>query len=692
MTRSIRTTWLIAGLLLGCEGSAGLDAGPGNDAAVSGDASARDGGGGDAGARMADGGPRPDTGGAIGASTLGHERDPIALDGIQLGALGMGTHMPDRIGAYRYLDGAFTEVAVQIDEREVLPFSAPLATSDTRQADLDSWSTSFYTGSNTSVGLTFVGDDSNATFDADDELVVMAADFGARAPSGLAPTDVDATTRVELAGSDADDATRSGYLYLYVRDTARAARTAAVELTPVFTGTTGPFTSVFRSNASAAGMGATRGCGDGGGWGVVMPEDTSIRAAGYTRHFSGRWLEDQLVVRNGTTEGPDVLDIHEARPLWAAFTGAEASTSATIDTTSNRTCTRSVTSFSGAPGTIITLRTGPVRAIRSYYGSNSGTINERTHFYYAQREDVSSFIRVHPIPGISDGLDLSTAAMGMTYYNEHNTGGLLIDGHPDAFDRTFARWEMVTGATQNTVLSVHHSARIELGAATASYAPEMFFIDDDGALTCVCSGDQVMIGAHGYRVRMPEDSAHVTGLPNTDPRLPTPGMLTGVRTIYPLVGRTSVAMASTLADEAISLRVSIDGGAPLDPTAVVCGDHVCEHDETNVFCPMDCPTPAGADVCGDHTCGGYEHFVCLDDCVTPHQDYFVCANATCNATYEPCVGDPGCQDGLAAIAACTDTYTTCAASAASAITDPYSTALFHMLATGCGAAMCSTEF
>jgi hypothetical protein len=664
------------------------DAGRGDDSALPDGATAPDGS-----APFGDGGPavdasaRADTGPRSTASTLAHARDPIALDGAQLGALADGSHAPDRIAAYRYDDGSFVEVAAQVDEREVRAFADALSPSDHRRDATAGWSTSFYTGSNTDVGLTFVGDDHDATFDADDELVVMAADFGGAAPVDAAPEGVDATTRVELHATDAYDASREGYLYLFARSGSAPSRPSAVDLDVQFDGESGAFTSFFDSDTSAARGAPPRLCGDGQGWGVVLPEDTTITAASYTRHFAGRWLEDAMTVRGSAGFGPDLLDIHEARPIWAAFTGTSAMTTATVDTTSNRTCTHSVTSFSGAAGTLVTLRSGSVRAIRSYYGSNSGTINQRTHFYYPEREDVASFIRVHPIPGISDGLDLSTAALGMRYFNEHNTAGLDIDGSPDTFDRTFARWEMVTGATQGTILSVHHGARIELGADTASYLPEMFFIDDTGDLTCVCSGDDVMIGAHGFRVR-----AELVGLPNTDPRLPTPGVLTGIRTIYTLSGETDVATASAMSTDADALRVSIDGGAAIDPAAVACGDSVCEHDETNVNCAADCPAPEGADVCGDGTCGGYEAFVCLDDCTTPHQAYFECASASCATDYVPCVGDPSCQDALTALSMCTAAYDTCIADIQPTITDSFAASMFRALTTGCGRRTCRTEF
>lgn len=618
--------------------------------------------------------------------TLGHPRDPVALDGAQVRKL-VGA-VSDRIAAYAWDGSAFRRIAVQIDPREVRPFSDALSTGDPRRRDTSGWSTSFYTDSNRAPGsgVTFVGADRDTTFDADDELVFMAGAAGLAAPDGANPPGVDNATRVAVHVLDAKDATRGGYVYLYVATAASAPRPDAVALDAKFPGRTGSFTTFFDSATSAAGGAPPRGCGDAKGWGVVFAEDTTIRGASYERHFSGRWLDDVLRVSNGRELGPDLLDIHESRPVWPAFAGAPAATTATVDTSANRTCTRSVTSFSGAAGTIVTLRSGPVRAIRSYFGSNSGTLNQRTHLFYADREDIYTFIRVHPIPGITDGFDLSEAARGMRYFSDRNLGGLAIDGTPDTFDRGYATWEMVAGATQNTVLSVHRAPRIELGAASASYAPEIFFIDDASKLTCVCSGDGVMLGAHGVEVRAG------TPLPNTDPRLPAPGIITLERVIYGLPGLTEPSTATKLAADAFSLRVSIDGQSAFDPNAATCGDKVCEQDETSVNCASDCPPPPGADVCGDGTCGGYEPFVCLADCKVGHQPWFECASASCSSDYVPCVGDPDCKGALASFSACSSDYATCAAGARDALTDPLAKALFQSLTAGCGSTMCASKF
>ena len=87
-------------------------------------------------------------------------------------------------------------------------------------------------------------------------------------------------------------------------------------------------------------------------------------------------------------------------------------------------CGRSEDTFNDAEGAFIANKSGPVRAIRSYIGANSGPLTQREHIFYERREDIRTFLRVHAIPGIMDYFDYSPAASGMTYKNNVNTGGV----------------------------------------------------------------------------------------------------------------------------------------------------------------------------------------------------------------------------------------------------------------------------
>ena len=105
-----------------------------------------------------------------------------------------------------------------------------------------------------------------------------------------------------------------------------------------------------------------------------------------------------------------------------------ASTSSTATRTSSHpaNCGRSEDTFDDAEGAFIVNKDGPVRAIRSYIGANSGPNTQREHIFYDQREDVRTFLRVHAIPGIMDFFDYSPRgrATGMIYSNDKNPTGV----------------------------------------------------------------------------------------------------------------------------------------------------------------------------------------------------------------------------------------------------------------------------
>ncbi len=637
-----------------------------------------------------DASPSDDGGDAgVTGSTLGDDTEAIALDGKQLPKLLQAA--PAAIAAFRFDGATFTEVPVQVDPRAVLPFSAAMSSDDSRAALASEVTTSFYTGSNSAPGgQTFVdmylaASGAGNAFDDDDELAVLARDFGAAAPSTATPPNVDAATRTELHASHAGDSARSGYLYLFVRTSAPTTFPPEVTMNVSFVGQTGNFVDFYHTAATNQASG-TAACG-AAKWGVIYPEDTTITGSTYERHFSGRWLSDALKLGGGSQ--PNVLDIAEVRPGYAILQGAVATTTASPLPDQSHACDRSVTSFSGGPGTIVTLRSGPIRAIRSYYGANSGTITERTHIFYPAKEDVFTFLRVHPIPGATDGMDLSSAAIGMTYYNDHNLGGLAIDGKPDVYDSSAAAWEMVTGANQGTLLTVMRGGKIDLGSETAAFAPKTMFLDDSAAPTCVCSGsDQAFLGAHGPFIF---DNGALS-LPNTDPLRGDAAELYFAYSLYFTAGATSTSDATAHASSVTSLVVAIDGASPIDPFAVTCGDGVCEVDETSANCPSDCPALPGAGYCGDGTCVDGEAFLCTKDCpYTGHGTYFSCLSNQCNTDYFSCGSDPGCSTFMTCLEGCSGAYTSCNASCSAAVTDPQSLDLAKKLGA-CGKTPCTSSF
>ncbi len=173
-------------------------------------------------------------------------------------------------------------------------------------------------------------------------------------------------------------------------------------------------------------------------------------------------------------------------------------------------CGRSEDTFNAGEGAFIANKSGPVRAIRSYIGANSGPVTQREHVFYERREDVRTFLRVHAVPGPLDYFDYSAAASGMTYKNTNNTGGVTINGTPDSVTAGPLTWESVDGPQGG--LSMAHTLDTDIaGLATTSY-----YLDDSTPAATgpetQCTGDNQAIGASG-----PWSSAAT--IPNTDPRL-----------------------------------------------------------------------------------------------------------------------------------------------------------------------------
>ncbi len=232
--------------------------------------------------------------------------------------------------------------------------------------------------------------------DANDEIALMAKDTGYEAPGGsgnpsgvVAGSGVKVRVRSTLGGQAKD-----GWVYLFRRSGGLSPGAGHKYVDYQFNLLSGDYKTTYKLE-------------DG-----PNPENSTVSTPNYSVHFSDRWLKDQLRVKAGDATEVDILDRAKAR-LAAG------------------NCGRSEDTFNDAEGAFIANKSGPVRAIRSYVGANSGPLVQREHLFYEGREDVRTFLRVHAVPGPLDYHDYSSAANGMTYKNDNNTGGVAIDGQPE---------------------------------------------------------------------------------------------------------------------------------------------------------------------------------------------------------------------------------------------------------------------
>jgi hypothetical protein len=404
--------------------------------------------------------------------TLNRPADPVVLTGAQVPALA-GVSAGDVV-AFRWIN-AWNQVPVQVDERKSIDLGAVY----------NGAALGFVTTVYADPG-TFTGADANGNVDADDEVAFMAKDVGPQAPSDATdPAGVVAGSGVKVKVHSSLGNGADGWIYLFKRSGNLSPGAGQSYVSYDFQLLSGAYKTTYKLQ-------------DG-----PNPENTTVATPFYVDHFSDRWLNDQIKIKAGDASEADILD--RAKSLLGPGN-----------------CGRSEDTFDDGEGAFIANKVGPVRAIRSYIGANSGPLTQREHIFYEQREDIRTFLRVHAIPGPWDFFDYSAAASGMTYRNNLNTGGVTIDGTPDTPTDGALSWESVDGPQGG--LSIAHSTVTDIPSFTST----SHYLDDSTPATTgaetQCTGDAQAFGESGPWVNL--------NLPNTDPRTAGFKSLASTRTIY----------------------------------------------------------------------------------------------------------------------------------------------------------------
>ena len=418
------------------------------------------------------------------AAPITRPADPVVLTGADLPSLVNGVRTT--IVGFRWTGTAWVQLPIQIDERAVVNFGKIY----------NNPSASFY-GSQPGLvnqlvytsGNTWTGNDPDPKFDSNDELAFMARDAGTLSPGGSQPAGTALGTGVQVQITDPLAPGAEGYVYLYRKSVGSVLKQGANAhyVKYVFKLLAGGYKTTYQLTSGP------------------NLENTLVTGASYRHHFADRWASDRLEITTGGATGVDILDRHKA--LFAPGT-----------------CVRSEDTFDApgpfgtSEGAFVTNKVGPVRAIRSYVGANSGPSTQRTHVFYDRREDIRTDLRVHSIGSIADFMDYSPAASGMTYRNEFNQGGLTIDGNPDSPVGGVPSWEQVTGP-QGTINQV--------GTLTTTWTPASvvpYYLDDSTPSTPQCTGDGAAYGSSGVFIN--------STLPVTDPALGGTDRLSSTRTMY----------------------------------------------------------------------------------------------------------------------------------------------------------------
>jgi hypothetical protein len=366
--------------------------------------------------------------------------DPVVLRGAEVPRLtGVA---PGDIVAFRYWGGTWQQVPVQVDERASVDLgrvydAAPSGVVVNVYTDAGTWT----------------GADPTPALDADDEVVFMARDLGGAAPAGSTPPGVIAGSGVQVRATDPLQANTAGYAYLFRRSGTLDPGAGKRYVDYSFSLDSGAYKTTYRLQ-------------DG-----PNPESTTVTGAWYTRNFTDRWSSDTIRITAPDASAVDILDANKA--MFGAGN-----------------CVRTEATFNDAEGAFIANTNGPVRAIRSYIGANSGPWTQRDHVFYDRREDVTTHLRVHDIPAILDTLDYGPDAIGMRYRNNLNPTGVTIDGTPDVVNAGTLTWESVDGAQGTLVMSHGYETNL-------TNTPTSYYLDDTTPPVTQCTGDAFALGMSG---------------------------------------------------------------------------------------------------------------------------------------------------------------------------------------------------
>lgn len=434
-------------------------------------------------------------------STLDRPADPVVLTGARVTEL-VGT-APARIAGFAATPSGWTQVPVQVDERKDTNVSTVY--------DLPTTQTFYGSSINVPINVyadagTFTGPDTDAAFDADDELAFMARDAGG--PKGGLGNPAGTTGgAVEVRLEDPAAAGQVGYVYLYATDGSLDPAAGRRYVDYQFRLTSGDYKATYKRT-------------DG-----PNPENSTATGSTYTAHFADRWLMDGLTLSQGNKPTTDIIDRvkYDIQAL----------------------CVRNENTFNDEEGAFVVNKSGPVRAIRSYFGSNSGPNTQNTHTFYDTFVDTQTDLRVHDIPNVRAHLDFNREAFGMTLRSPQVPNGVPVDGQPDSIPAAAPTWWTMSGPQGGLAMS----ARYEQNATTG---PTTWYEDDTTPADWQCTGDGEAVGDMG---------AHFNSwIGCTDPGLGCTQKLRGTYRVIAAPAGTSPAELQRRAEHfQRPLRVAVNG-------------------------------------------------------------------------------------------------------------------------------------
>jgi hypothetical protein len=474
-------------------------------------------------------------------ATISRGSDPVVLQGGAVPKLLGGD--PSHVVGFAWDGKAWHQIPVQVDERDLVN------PGEIYHRPTNLWPVVFGTSTPYKVlvytpppaaragyefASTYTPSDADPMLDANDEISFLAADTGQKVDGSVAPpAGVSAASRQEVKATDPLATDQFGYVYLFHSDTLNGASAGSTGVDYRFSLDSGDYRNTYKMGTASLAPNNT--------WGF-NPEHSTVTTGTYTEHFGDRWLNDGLTVKRFGTDEPMLERTH----FYA--TGG---------------CGRSEDTFDGAAsnpgeGAFILNLSGPVRAIRSYFGANSYVYTANTHFFYPEREDLVTDLRGHAgLPGYGIADDYVTGTTGLKYSDPANTN-VPIDGTQDTVtpiayttgNPAPPAWQMVSGP-QGSVVTVR-----TLDTDITGLNVSTVYQDRSLASPAQCTGDAAAWGQNGTNLVSP-----VNNVPNTDPTLgANPPNFVVKRFRYFRGANLSPSTAATLDQQARTpVQVSVTG-------------------------------------------------------------------------------------------------------------------------------------
>ena len=250
-----------------------------------------------------------------GASLGDRDADPVIIKGSDVPALeGLD---PEAIVGFARRGNKWKQIPVQVDERAMVDlrklYPGP-ATDYTYVYNDEPFVTETYTDPDT-----LAGPDPDPSFDAGDELALMARDTGTRS-EGAAPPDGVRGAGTELRVSDPlDDGSSSGTAYVYLFEAKGGLDPAA-----------GKKYVDYRFRLQGSPDGESTYLDDYDFHNGPNPENSTVQTRYYETRSIDRWVDTELRLKGGGATGVDILDRDKAM-FYPGYCGRSEDTFSGID-------------------------------------------------------------------------------------------------------------------------------------------------------------------------------------------------------------------------------------------------------------------------------------------------------------------------------------------------------------------------